>query len=144
MRVDVGVFHLEALAELGREIEDVTERELPARRVENAKLLALAITVNDRRNLKEEFVEPRERVLVGEISKRLKTEGQDMSSWQVSQTLQELGFERKLKGGEVYFYTGGKSKLAEVANALGIEDDYFKDETGDENGDESFSKNKLT
>ena len=64
---------------------------------------------------------------------RLKNEGHDMSSWQVSQTLQELGFERKLKGGDVYFYTGGKDQLGDVARSIDIEDDYFTDEKGGRN-----------
>ena len=70
-----------------------------------------------------ERAEPCERVKLQHIVNSLKIDGHNMNSWQVSQTLKELSFERIAKGGTIWYRIEGKDKLSQIAKSLDIQDE---------------------
>jgi len=71
-------------------------------------------------------LEPKERVLLAEVTKAVETEGHRMTSYQVGQALREMGFETENRGGRIRVYSGGMEKLIEVAQLLGVHDELLQ------------------
>lgn len=70
--------------------------------------------------------EPRERVQLGQLVKRLGDSGLSFNSWQVGQELRDLGFETRTVGGMQYVYVGGLDQLREAAEQLDMEDELLR------------------
>ena len=80
------------------------------------------------------------RVSLQAISNKLKGEGLHLNGWQVGKMLRDIGFETKNAGGTQYAYTGGISKLREVAQELGVQDEFLQESDGDDPGATGYEK----
>ena len=74
--------------------------------------------------------DPKDRILIGDVKKRLADDGQKLTSWQVGGIVRELGLDARKAGGNLYVYTGGADKLRAAGRALGIQDDWLDEEVG--------------
>ena len=72
-------------------------------------------------SLLDELLEPAERVLIGDITKRVTS-----NSWQVGDALRGMGFETRTVGGQQWVYTGGTQHIVDIGNFLGIADEWIK------------------
>ena len=68
----------------------------------------------------------RDRVALRAIEKGLKEDGANINSWQAGKALRDQGFEVRTIGGTQHVIGVSKTKLADAAKKLGIDDDLLK------------------